>query len=181
MNSSRLVVGLLGVTAILSLILLGRIQTGEEQAYAYVDDSQAITSDFATGQVTTATAYLPLLRRDAAYLPDLVVGDVFNSWCPDQDNQCSCVPADRELTLMACVENQGPALAGAFYVTINTTMLRVASLAGGQSLCIADGPEAFAADVYVDAQDDVHESREDNNAFAGPIPVPTPLPTCTPG
>jgi hypothetical protein len=181
MNRSRVVIGVLTVAAILSLILFDRTRVGDEQVQAFAGDELAKRPDFAADQVATRPAYLPLVRRGRAYLPDLVVGDVFNTWCPEFENQCSCVPEPRPAKLMACVENQGPAVAGTFFVAINNTMLRVASLGAGQNVCIEDGPEAFEAEVYVDAQDQVRESREDNNAFSGPIPLPTPLPTCTPG
>lgn len=181
MHCPRVVIGLLTVAAIFSLIVLGRTEFGDEPVRVFAGDEPAHEFSLPTGQVATRTAYLPLVRRGRAYLPDLVVGDVFNTWCPELQDRCSCVPEDRALKLMACVENQGPALAGTFFVAINTTMLRVASLGAGQSLCIEDGPGANEADVYVDTQDHVRESREDNNAFSEPIPLPTPLPTCTPG
>jgi hypothetical protein len=180
-NRSRVVIGLLMAAAILSLTLFGRTQLGDEPVPAFAGGELAQRPDFAAGQVTTRTAYLPLVRRGRAYLPDLVVGDVFNTWCPEFENRCACVPEPRPAKLMACIENQGPALAGTFFVAINNTMLRVASLGADQSVCIEDGPEAFEAEVYVDAQDQVRESREDNNTFTGPIPLPTPIPTCTPG
>lgn len=181
MNPSRVIIGLLTIAAILSLILLGHGKLGDEQAHAFVDAEAANKPDFAAGQVATSTAYLPLLRRSGAELPDLVVDDVFNTWCPEDEGQCSCVPERRPGKLMACIENQGPVVAGAFDVTINDTMLRVASLGASQRQCIEDGPEATRINVHVDPQDEVRESREDNNTFtAEHFPLPTPIPTCTP-
>jgi hypothetical protein len=181
-NQMRVVIGVVVGVAILSLVLLGRAQLGEPQAYAFVAGESAPGPDFAASQVTTPTAWirLPLVRGGRTNLPDLLVDAVFNTWCPEEEGECACVPEPRPAKLMACIQNGGPVPAGAFDVTINDTMLRVASLSAGKRRCIEDGPEAFEADVHVDSNNEVHESREDNNTFSGPIPLPTPLPTCTP-
>ncbi|MFQ5856047.1 MAG: hypothetical protein ACE5LU_10425 [Anaerolineae bacterium] len=50
----------------------------------------------------------------------------------------------------------------------------------GRRLCIQDGPTTSSAEVIVDADNEVVESREDNNVWRGPVPTAVPAPECTP-
>jgi len=145
------------------------------------------TTPTATATATpTARVLLPLVGRNFAQQPDLAVDAVFNSRCPEAPDPllCQCIREEEPGQVVACIQNWGSASTGPFTVRINTPlhagMLRVANLRQGRRLCIQDGPMASSAEVIVDAENQVIESREDNNVWRGAVPTAVPAPDCTP-
>jgi TolB protein len=112
-------------------------------------------------------------------LPDLLIQSVKVEL--DQFSNCM-LPATR-LGVRVRFKNDGPADAASFVVEVNGVQQIVEGLAAGQErdLWFAGypvmGQECL---VIVDAALKVAESDESNNRFAQLLPIPTPLPTCTP-
>lgn len=146
----------------------------------------ATTTPTAALPAVTKRAWLSLLLRHPMHLPDLIVDDVFNTLCPEAPNprDCGCISGEETGKLVARIRNQGAAHSGAFTTRIDTPlhagMLRVANLRPGRRLSIIDGDIAPSAEVVVDAENEVVESREDNNVWAGSVAQPTVPATCTP-
>jgi hypothetical protein len=88
-----------------------------------------------------------------------------------------CTPEFAPLVTSVCIANQGGAAAGHFVVRGDGLQWEVESLEAGQSACL---PEMVgeARRVTVDADNEVAESDEHNNA--ADIPQPTPPLLCTP-
>jgi hypothetical protein len=93
-----------------------------------------------------------------------------------------CVTEYAPLVTTVCVANQGAAPAGPFLVRAagyggGSLEWNVAGLGAGEDLCLEMERAAFG-EALVDANNDVLESDETNNA--GYVAIPTPPPICTP-
>ncbi|MCS6849065.1 MAG: PA14 domain-containing protein [Anaerolineae bacterium] len=112
-------------------------------------------------------------------LPDLTIASV----AIELETGASCAYVSTQLGIRVVVQNIGNASAGPFLVEANNQrqLAPTSTLAPGQTTSLwfpgfTTGPNL----VVVDPSNMVVESSKDNNAFNGPLPVPTLPATCTP-
>ncbi|GIV84622.1 MAG: hypothetical protein KatS3mg052_1629 [Candidatus Roseilinea sp.] len=110
--------------------------------------------------------------------PDLVVVSV----AIELETGASCAYVSPQLGIRAVVQNAGGAPTGPFLVQANNQQQLVPNgLAPGQTDSRwFPGFTTGSNLVIVDPTNMVLESNEDNNAFNGPLPIPTLPATCTP-
>jgi len=110
-------------------------------------------------------------------LPDLIV----TSMSIGLDDNRSC-GASTPLGLRVNFTNQGNAAAAAFILEINnSTQTTISGLATGASGSFwFNGVSGGEMSAVIDASAQITESNENNNTLTQMVPVPTPIPTCTP-
>ncbi len=94
----------------------------------------------------------------------------------------SCSTAT-ELGVRVWIENAGAAPAGSFTVDVNGEKQVVTAGVAAHQITTAWFPGYVTGgenSVYVDAGFQVEEGDEDNNLLSQQLPIPTPVPTCTP-
>jgi hypothetical protein len=135
----------------------------------------------------TATAAPALAGPPAHALPDLLVGRVATTL----ETGGACDAGSAQLGTRVEVGNVGSGDAGPFVVEVNGLRQTVASglPAGGTTTLwfpTYSSPAAgvqwqqAATKVLVDAERQVEEGDEENNAALLRVPMPTPVGTCTP-
>ena len=93
----------------------------------------------------------------------------------------ACNYSSTSLGLRVRVENLGGGQAGPFIVEANgSQQIAVPGLEPAQTVMLWFRGYLSQNTVSVDATDQVKESDETNNTFAGIVPIPTLPPTCTP-
>jgi hypothetical protein len=112
-------------------------------------------------------------------LPDLVIKEMR---IETETGGGHCSNSLEPLGVRVWVTNVGEANAGPFLVGVNGASKSLSGLASGMSQSIWfegywNGKPNLAV---VDLKDQVKESNEDNNRASQMLPVPTPVPTCTP-
>ena len=124
-------------------------------------------------------AFVSLVEQDnEAPVPDLV----FESATIELETPASCGDSSLPLGIRVQLENVGDGDSSAFTVEVNGATQRVSNLGPSGSTSVWFAGYASPSDeiITIDADEEVFESNEENNSFAGVLPIPTRIPTCTP-
>ena len=163
------------ITIVLAAISFLLPQSKFHQQAMTTGDSGLVTSTPATPGAEPNQAYLALVSRNWAGLPDLVVADIAHG---GTGHSCLGVFG---LSYNVRITNQGEAPAGPFVVQLfvieGVKEEPVAGLNTGAEIALRG--QGTVRQIVVDLYDDVAESDETNNVVR-PMYIPTPGPTCTP-
>ncbi len=145
------------------------------------DDESRVDGELVplSASIPTVTLIPPGGSGSEQFLPDLAIAHAQI----ELETGGSCDYASTDLGVRVWIENQGSADAAPFVVEANGIQQMVAGgLQTGQTVTIWFSGYSPSGEnvVLVDADDQIQETREDNNTLSQRLPVPTLPPTCTP-